>query len=81
MVNEQASANKGAVRAANVDVARSAGGRPVWNHERLQPDFRSSLSNLRNPYGEGDAAPKIVKVLKHLNEMPSLIQKKTYQGR
>ena len=73
---------QGRRRAENVvDVASEPEAIRSGIRRALQPDFRSSLSNLRNPYGEGDAAPKIVKVLKQLNEMPSLIQKKTYQGR
>jgi len=73
---------QGRRRAANVmDVAAEPEAIRSGIRRALQPNFRSSLGNLRNPYGEGDAAPRIVKVLKQLNEMPSLIQKKTYQGR
>lgn len=32
----------------------------------LSGPFRNSLKNIRNPYGEGDASKKIVKILNHI---------------
>lgn len=49
----------------------SAGLRQACN-----PTFRRSLADLVNPYGDGRAAPRIVKVLREVDlESPTLIQK------
>jgi len=41
--------------------------------------FLNSLKNLENPYGDGKAAPRIVKVLKKLKLDQSITQKKFYE--
>jgi UDP-hydrolysing UDP-N-acetyl-D-glucosamine 2-epimerase len=42
----------------------------------LSPGFRNSLRGLKNPYGDGQAAPRIVRVLKDLRGGPELLQKR-----
>jgi UDP-N-acetylglucosamine 2-epimerase (non-hydrolysing)/GDP/UDP-N,N'-diacetylbacillosamine 2-epimerase (hydrolysing) len=39
-------------------------------------DFKKSLSNLKNPYGDGTAAKKIVDILENVKINKELIQKK-----
>ena len=41
----------------------------------LDPAFRESLQGLRNPYGDGQAAPRIVDALKRLELGQQLLQK------
>ena len=38
-------------------------------------DFKKSLQNIKNPYGEGNASQTIVKVLKEIKITPSFLQK------
>ncbi|MBI3252268.1 MAG: UDP-N-acetylglucosamine 2-epimerase (hydrolyzing) [Candidatus Omnitrophica bacterium] len=67
----------GRVRAANVlDVGCER--REILNGiaKALSPTFRESLCNLRNPYGDGQAADRIVQKLKTIPLGPSLVQKK-----
>lgn len=55
----------GRVRAANViDVGYSREEIMAGLHRAVDPEFRASLSQLRNPYGEGQATEKIVNRLK-----------------
>lgn len=42
----------------------------------LDPNFRAALRDLTNPYGDGLAAPRIVKTLKHLESSQALLQKR-----
>lgn len=42
----------------------------------LTAEFRASLSDIRNPYGDGYAAPRIVNTLKNVKLGPGLLQKK-----
>lgn len=42
-------------------------------------EFRGMVQKLENPYGNGQSAEKIVKVLKELKLTPGLIQKKFYE--
>ena len=44
----------------------------------LDPGFRSSLTNLQNPYGDGHAAQKIVEVIASV-EFNSKLLKKRFQ--
>lgn len=71
---------KGRIRAANViDVF-------VWEKNKivsaiekaLSKDFRDSLEGLKNPYGDGHASAKIVKVLKKIS-LENIIKKKFYE--
>jgi UDP-N-acetylglucosamine 2-epimerase len=43
--------------------------------QALSPDFRSSLHNLVNPYGDGHAAEKIAQVLSNSHLSESLLVK------
>ncbi len=45
-----------------------------------RPDFRRGLAGLRNPYGNGRAAPRIVRVLENLPPSQELITKKFFAG-
>jgi len=68
---------RGRLKAANViDVRVDANA--IYNAIRrgLEPSFRTSLSNLQNPYGDGQAAPRIVDTLKHIELGPRLLQKR-----
>jgi UDP-N-acetylglucosamine 2-epimerase len=39
-------------------------------------EYRDKLVNVKNPYGDGSASKKIVKVLKEIALTPELIQKR-----
>jgi len=41
----------------------------------LDPAFRRTLDGLLNPYGDGRAAPRIVKVLREVELGPRLVRK------
>lgn len=57
----------GRVRAANViDVGSSREEITAGIERALAPEFRQSLSDLRNPYGDGHAAERIVERLKEV---------------
>jgi UDP-hydrolysing UDP-N-acetyl-D-glucosamine 2-epimerase len=56
---------RGRVRGANVlDVGYSRDDILDGIRRALEPEFRIRLTGMRNPYGDGRAAPRIVKVLK-----------------
>ena len=42
----------------------------------LEPNFRASLADLQNPYGDGEATPRIVDTLKNIRLGPELLQKR-----
>lgn len=42
----------------------------------LDPAFRASLRDVRNPYGDGHAAPRILEVLRSVESGPRLLQKR-----
>ncbi len=46
----------------------------------LSDDFQHKCQNVKNPYGEGDSAEKIVKVLKNI-ELKGLIKKEFYDAK
>ncbi len=41
----------------------------------LDPSFRDSLVDLKNPYGDGEATPRILNMLKEVKLGPELLQK------
>ena len=45
----------------------------------ISPQFRASLANLANPYGDGHAAERIVNRLKHVNLNDGLLRKHFYE--
>jgi UDP-N-acetylglucosamine 2-epimerase len=42
----------------------------------LAPDFRASLAELENPYGDGNAASRIVAALEAVELGPRLLEKR-----
>ena len=44
----------------------------------LDPDFRRSLKGMKNPYGDGESAPRIMQVLKTTPLGKELLRKKFY---
>ena len=67
---------KGRVRAANVIDARSDEGAIRQSIDQaLSPEFRRSLEKLKNTYGDGRAAGKIVEVLRTIDIDQRLIAK------
>ena len=48
-------------------------------HQALSPQFRASLTDLVNPYGDGHAAEKIVTVLKEIAIDDKLLIKRFYE--
>jgi UDP-hydrolysing UDP-N-acetyl-D-glucosamine 2-epimerase len=68
---------RGRLRAGNViDVASDAEAIHRAIREGLTPAFRASLAKLQNPYGDGQAAPRIIEVLKQIEIGPALLQKR-----
>ena len=68
---------RGRVRAANViDVGHGRDEIAAGIRRALSPDFRPPLAGLRNPYGDGHAAPRIVSVLARVELGPRLITKR-----
>ncbi|MGH7304919.1 MAG: UDP-N-acetylglucosamine 2-epimerase [Candidatus Rokuibacteriota bacterium] len=68
---------RGRLRAANViDVGHGRAEISTGIASALEPAFRRSLTGLRNPYGDGRAAPRIVRVLRDLELGPGLIRKR-----
>ena len=68
---------QGRLRAANVldvDCRREEIGRGI--EAALRPDFRKRLRGIPNPYGDGHAAPRIVRVLREAPLDRRLIEKK-----
>jgi UDP-hydrolysing UDP-N-acetyl-D-glucosamine 2-epimerase len=67
---------RGRVRAGNViDVSFDADAISEGIRQALEPHFRSSLQGMRNPYGDGHASERIVRVLKQVNIDYRLLQK------
>lgn len=67
----------GRVRAANVvDVGHSRAEVREGVRKALSPGFRASLLGLRNPYGDGRAAERILQKLKSATLGPSLLVKR-----
>ena len=67
----------GRIRASNViDVGGSREEIARGIQKALSPEFREKLRNLRNPYGDGGAAAKILAVLKNVKLGPDLLMKK-----
>jgi UDP-hydrolysing UDP-N-acetyl-D-glucosamine 2-epimerase len=68
---------RGRVRAANViDVGHGRDEIGAGIRRALAPEFRRSLAKLENPYGDGHAAPRIVKILGDTDLGPRLITKR-----
>ena len=67
---------RGRLRAANViDVAHGRDAIAAGIERALDPAFRRTLDGLLNPYGDGRAAPRIVKVLREVELGPRLVRK------
>ncbi len=68
---------RGRLRAANV-IDVSGGADAIYRaiQRGLEPSFRASLSNLQNPYGDGQAAARIVDILKRVQLGSRLLQKR-----
>ena len=67
----------GRMRAANaVDSPAEAGSIGAAIRRVLMPEFRASLDALVNPYGDGQAVPRILSVLRKLDLGPRLLQKR-----
>ena len=67
----------GRIRASNVidvDGSREEIARGI--HKALSPEFREKLRNIKNPYGDGGAAEKILAALKNVKLGPDLLMKK-----
>lgn len=68
---------RGRVRAKNViDVVCSRHEIRAAIKKAISPEFRTSLVNLDNPYGDGHAAERIVNELKQVEFNQSLLQKR-----
>lgn len=68
---------RGRVRAANViDVGPGRDEIAAGIRRALSPEFRAGLAGLQNPYGDGHAAPRIVKVLADVTLGTRLITKR-----
>lgn len=68
---------RGRVRAGNViDVAPSRAAILEGIRRAVDPAFRRSVAELGNPYGDGHAAPRIVKVLSEVDVGPRLLVKR-----
>jgi UDP-hydrolysing UDP-N-acetyl-D-glucosamine 2-epimerase len=46
----------------------------------IDRDFRRSLKGLKNPYGDGTAAPHMIRVLTSVQLSPELLMKRFYRG-
>lgn len=72
---------RGRVHGANVlNVGDSQEEIIVGIQKALSAELRASLTNMRNPYGDGHAAPRIVQCLKEAPLNHSLIVKSFYGG-
>lgn len=72
---------QGRTRARNViDVRATATEIAAGLQTALDPNFRAGLTGLVNPYGDGDAADRIVKVLEEAKLDASLLAKRFYDG-
>jgi len=68
---------RGRLRAGNViDVPPDRAAVAAGLARALDPAFRDSLRGMTNPYGDGEAAPRIVKVLAGVELGPRLITKR-----
>lgn len=67
---------RGRTRAANVIDAADAGEVAPALRRALAPEFRASLADLVNPYGDGRASERIVAVLKEVDLGPALLAKR-----
>jgi UDP-N-acetylglucosamine 2-epimerase (non-hydrolysing)/GDP/UDP-N,N'-diacetylbacillosamine 2-epimerase (hydrolysing) len=67
----------GRLRAANVVDVGYGRSEIVTGIRRALEDgaFREALRECRNPYGDGNAAPRILDVLRRLRLVPALIEK------
>jgi UDP-hydrolysing UDP-N-acetyl-D-glucosamine 2-epimerase len=71
----------GRLRAANVvDVGHGREEILAGLRRALDPAFRRGLAGLRNPYGDGHAAPRIVRVLAEVALGRRLVQKRFVDG-
>lgn len=72
---------RGRVRGKNVIDVPECKKEPIINsiYKALSPDFRNSLKGMKNPYGEGNASEKIVKILKTISLGEGLIKKTFYE--
>ncbi len=67
---------RGRLRAGNViDVRLDADSIYSGIQRGLDPSFRASLEDLQNPYGDGEASPRILSTLQRLELGPQLLQK------
>ena len=67
---------RGRLRAGNViDVGPDSDAIYHAIRQGLEPSFRASLHHLQNPYGDGQAVPRIVDTLKRIQFGPCLLQK------
>jgi UDP-hydrolysing UDP-N-acetyl-D-glucosamine 2-epimerase len=68
---------RGRLRAANViDVGHGRAEIAAGIARALDPAFRRGLAGLANPYGDGQAVPRIVRVLRELDLGPRLLRKR-----
>jgi UDP-hydrolysing UDP-N-acetyl-D-glucosamine 2-epimerase len=71
------SRQRGRLRAANViDVGHATDEIQAGLRRALDPAFRRSLAGMTNPYGDGRAAPRILRVLDQVELGPRLVQKR-----
>jgi GDP/UDP-N,N'-diacetylbacillosamine 2-epimerase (hydrolysing) len=69
---------QGRIRAASVvNCEPTKAGIAEAIHQILSPDFKDSLKNLKNPYGEQNASEQIVPVLKN-TDLENLLKKHFY---
>lgn len=70
---------RGRLHAANViDVGTTRSEIVAGLRRALSPEFRAGLSDLVNPYGNGDAAEKVVRTLKDVPLDDQLLMKRFY---
>jgi UDP-hydrolysing UDP-N-acetyl-D-glucosamine 2-epimerase len=75
------SRQQGRLRAANViDVGHGREEILAGLRRALDPAFRQSLVGLRNPYGDGHAAPRIVRILADVELGRRLVRKRFVDG-
>jgi len=72
---------RGRVRGKNVIDVPECKKEPIINsiYKALSPEFRNSLKGMKNPYGEGNASEKIVKILKTISLGEGLTKKTFYE--
>jgi UDP-hydrolysing UDP-N-acetyl-D-glucosamine 2-epimerase len=71
---------KGRIRAANIIDVQAWDKEKIISaiHKAVSKDFKNSLKGLKNPYGDGHASAKIVKVLKKIS-LKNIIKKQFYE--